>query len=330
MSPSEYASIHDRINQDHQDQHDFYDTIRWLEQDQNLDLRLGIDEPEQGVPTEPKPQFDTRPPVRRHLSLTSRLSFSRPSLTIQSRPATNDAAVAPRQHPTPSHVRTRSRALSLMSPQNHTRQGSSAGPDGAAHYQDPEARMILRSHLASPQKFDEALEFGFPSVDDERRDIGEPSGQRGPDPLDELRTWLNDDKSSTYSEKSSMPDSESPRTPPLIDRPAVSQPYRVPNDPSMMFSGDHGQPPVREMTLRMTLTRPDLRAGDSDIYGWQQNVQPARAHHVRGDSFAQGTGFRQMSPKSSIERQFSAMDHDLSNQYDNGTLKRFWNRVRRT
>jgi len=34
----------------------------------------------------------------------------------------------------------------------------------AAYYQDPEARLKLRVYLAFPQKFDEAVEFGFPST----------------------------------------------------------------------------------------------------------------------------------------------------------------------
>ena len=34
----------------------------------------------------------------------------------------------------------------------------------ATYYQDPEARMKLRKYLASPQKFDEAVAFGFPSL----------------------------------------------------------------------------------------------------------------------------------------------------------------------
>lgn len=331
MSSEEFSSLYDRANLNVQDKNDFYETIRWLEQDESLDLRLCIDEPDQGVPVAPEPQYDARPSIRRHLSLTSRISFSRPSLTIQGRPATNDNTTAPRQGSAFSHARTKSRALSLMSPHKHVRQDSTTAPDpAAAHYQNPEARMILRSHLASPQKFDEALEFGFPSVDEDRRDGGEPSNQRGADPLDELRTWLNDDKSSTYSDKSSIADPESPKTPPIMDKPTMSQPYRVANDPNTTFSGDHMQAPIREMTLRMTLTRPDLRAGDSDIYGWQQNVHAGRAQHIRGGSFAQDTGFRQMSPKSSIERQFSAIDQDMANTYDNGTLKRFWNRVRRS
>jgi hypothetical protein len=89
------------------------------------------------------------------------------------------------------------------------------------------------------------------------------------------------------------------------------------------------------MTLRMTLTRPDLRAGESDMYGWQQNVRTGRGQHGRGaSSSAQGGAtFWQMSPKSSLERQLTAVDRDVAGaeEENNGkTLKRIWNRVRRS
>lgn len=312
---------------------EFYDTIRWLEQDGNLDLRLCLDDPSQGMPAKPQSQYSERPSLRRHLSLSSKLPFARTTTSNHSRPTTNNTTSVPQQAPTtPSHVRNKSRALSLMSPNKHTRQDSSMTLDlAAAHYKDPEARLRLRNYLATPQKFDEAIEFGFPSVDGEKEN--QPSGNQEPeeDPIDQLRTWLNDDRSSIYSDKSSIADPESPKTPPIMDRATPMQPFRVPIERSFSSRGDLEQMPMREMTLRMTLTRPDLRAGESEIYGWQQqNVQMGRPHHVRQESSGPGSTSRQMTPKASIERQFLSMDQEADHSYENGTLKRFWKRVRRT
>lgn len=330
MPIHELSSVNDAAEVGSAGSHDFYDTLRWLEQHENLDLRLCLEDPNKAAPGSPQPQYVDRPSLRRHLSLSSKLPFARTSIT-QVRPNTNETTTAPRQKSALiSHARTKSRALSIISPHRHVRQDSSVTSDlAAAHYQDPEARMRLRDYLASPQKFDEAIEFGFPSVGEERVNQLGVECHDEEDPLDQLRTWLNDDNSSTRSDGSSIVDSESPKTPPIVDRPASTQPFRESQDVPFLLQGEQSQTPLREMTLRMTLTRPDLRAGDSEIYGWQQNAHHGRPLHVRAMSSAQVATSRQMTPKSSIERHFSAMDQENYTSYDNGTLKRFWNRVRR-
>jgi hypothetical protein len=330
MPIHELSSVNDAAEVESKGGHDFYDTLRWLEQHESLDLRLCLDDPSKAALGSPQRQDVDRPPIRRHLSLSSKLPFARTSIA-QVRPSTNESQAAPRQRPTlMSHARTKSRALSIMSGQKHIRQDSSVTSDlAAAHYQDPEARMRLRSYLASPQKFDEAVEFGFPSVGEERPvQLGVKSHDEE-DPLHQLRTWLKDDSSSTCSEESSIVDSESPKTPTIVDRPAPTQQFREPLDATLSSQGEQSQFPMREMTLRMTLTRPDLRAYDSEIYGWQQNPHHGRPIHVRAMSAAHVTTSRQMTPKSSIERHFSALDQEKENDAsdDNRTLKRFWNRV---
>lgn len=82
------------------------------------------------------------------------------------------------------------------------------------------------------------------------------------------------------------------------------------------------------MTLRMTLTRPDLRATEDDIYGWQKSAADRKVH-MRGDSLAPIKSLREMTPKASIEQQFAAMDKENFNPHDDGALKRLWKRVRR-
>ncbi|KAK5196777.1 hypothetical protein LTR16_006689, partial [Cryomyces antarcticus] len=99
----------------------------------------------------------------------------------------------------------------------------------AKHYTDPEARMKLRLYLASPQKFDEALEFGFPSSDTIGTAISTDSerpipGKRTPSNnthrfssedrssfLDEYKD--DDDDDNELNDYSSDSDSDGPSTP---------------------------------------------------------------------------------------------------------------------
>lgn len=160
----------------------------------------------------------------------------------------------------------------------------------ATHYRDPEARKKLRMYLASPQKFDEAVEFGFPSTSG--HDTATSSYQLPPIATDarnfsrDMQTFLRDDKVSFLednedddkgldSDADSMADIDSPVTPSST---GLSFRCHTRGSPSNLSSLDStGLPPVhsmggrlnREMTLRMTLTRPDLRADEDQLYGWQ-------------------------------------------------------------
>lgn len=160
----------------------------------------------------------------------------------------------------------------------------------ATHYRDPEARKKLRMYLASPQKFDEAVEFGFPSH--AGPDAVAPRYQLPPIATDarnfsrDMQTFLRDDKVSFLedteeedkgleSDHDSIADVDSPVTPSSVGQ---SFRYHTRKQSSNMSSMDsNGLPPIhpmagrlnREMTLRMTLTRPDLRADEDQLYGWQ-------------------------------------------------------------
>ncbi|EOD52145.1 hypothetical protein GTA08_BOTSDO02522 [Neofusicoccum parvum] len=169
------------------------------------------------------------------------------------------------------------------------------------YYQDPDARMKLRLYLASPHKFDEVVEYGFPSdkpgpspegspVPSSRADFYERQANR------DLHTFLRDDSVSflEYSdtgdesdEDSSLADLDTPVTPHDPDevfRAAAQIPKS--NYSSLDSNGlptlhtrtkrsqdlcPQALPSNREMTLRMTLTRPDLRADEQELYGWQQH-----------------------------------------------------------
>lgn len=192
--------------------------------------------------------------------------------------------------PVPRHERTHSSSLSGRR-SSHTPTAPVFDPE-ATHYQDPEARKKLRMYLASPQKFDEAIEFGFPST--AGNDTVTPHYQLPPITSHarkfsrDMHTFLRDGKLSFLeddgsenqgleSDQDSVADIESPTTPSStghsfrLHSRQVSQPK---------FSMDSAAlPPMtnimgsvnREMTLRMTLTRPDLRADDDQLYGWQSS-----------------------------------------------------------
>ncbi|KAI0838990.1 hypothetical protein F5Y06DRAFT_36982 [Hypoxylon sp. FL0890] len=324
------------------------DSFRWLDEDEDLDLRLALDDyhvnPRESVPMPPK---DARSPsFRRHLSF-SKIPFGRPSIS-SSRPGTKDAAPPTANSASQSPVtfappmRRKSRALSLITPKHSAQESVSSIDPAAAYYQDPEARLKLRVYLASPQKFDEAIEFGFPSNDPSpgglRRDL---PGAEGQSPLmfspdsEKFKTFLSDDKSSTYSDDASLPDPESPRTPDTLDKQV--KPLQLPgtDDYTSRTAEGYAQVPAasREMTLRMTLTRSDLRACEDQIYGWQKGSRQYSTKQSRAlasrDGMPTSTYIRD-GPKESMDRIFADIDQELGPpSTDSNVMKRIWNRVRR-
>lgn len=134
----------------------------------------------------------------------------------------------------------------------------------AKYYKDALARSKLRVYLASPERFDEALEFGFPtecpgierstSLASSRRDL-----QDDMDELSEANS-KDDEDDSSYSGKS-------PRTPS-----GFQEYFDTPMTPGIPQEGDAQLQPLdgREMTLRLTLTRKDLRAPEEELYAFQR------------------------------------------------------------
>jgi hypothetical protein len=164
----------------------------------------------------------------------------------------------------------------------------------AVYYQDPEARNKLRQYLASPQKFDEAVEFGFPSNNSAPTspEFDHFKSHFRSTSNNDAQTFLRDDVISfidRYEEnsegESSDADSESPVTP----ADANDDNFRYAAGTHSLFSSldcsdlppldfkfrqySFPQDPManREMTLRMTLTRPDLRAPEEELYSWQDS-----------------------------------------------------------
>lgn len=216
--------------------------------------------------------------------------------------------------------------------------------------------MKLRVYLASPQKFDEAIEFGFPSMEGvtdadkenkKPRKISKESNTHklAKSPLTEKENHtflLNEDTISLSDDDHSMLEPESPITPAEVDatfktKAQVHQTLPSKDRPSEDFSHLGIKKPIlhkqqdsythalagsREMTLRMTLTRPDLRADESVLYGWQgRSKSPAHEEPVNGvldagtaDKFVQGP--------------FGGVDGWGPAEKDNGVVRRIWNRVR--
>ncbi|KAI2625141.1 hypothetical protein GGS21DRAFT_493632 [Xylaria nigripes] len=327
--------------------HDLYDGISWLDEDDNLDLRLTLDDYNADLKTSiPRTKTGPHSMFRRRLS-GNKLSFGRSSVSSNRTDAKEPCSA--NQPSVPIHSRRKSRALSLITPKNglHDLQVSAAVVDtAAAHYQDPEARHTLRAYLASPQKFDEALKFGFPAniarsailsggvprrSQSFSRDLFMASSER-------LKTFLADDSSSIYSDETSLLDPDSPLTPQTPDTQMSNLKYFQPskhynNFPSKHESYRQGPLPSREMTLRMTLTRPELRSHEEQFYGWPTNLAPYQPNRPSLAYSTQVTTPVSYSPnkeatKESIDQIFADIDRELSASSE-GVVKRLWNRVRR-
>lgn len=327
---------------------DLYDCFRWLDEDEDLDLSLAIDDTSH-VPSGEfsVPRKERRPSFRRRLSISRNHFGSRISYD-SSRPVTNDAVSVPPSpalstfNSFPQHSRRRSRAFSLITPRHTTHDSVTSIDPAAAHYQDPEARLKLRVYLSSPQKFDEAIEFGFPSHDafpvdsDQEPQRSAYYGLQSPSEGSEhLKTFLADDRSSIYSEDMSMPDPESPKTPHTFDQPPPRSIPPASRDSQTKVSEGYAQVPVasREMTLRMTLTRPDLRACEEQIYGWSSSAYQPSSKLPRSSPFRDdlsSTTYVKPRPKSSMDRIFADIDQDIDSQAaHNNVMKRLWKRVKR-
>jgi hypothetical protein len=77
------------------------------------------------------------------------------------------------------------------------------------------------------------------------------------------------------------------------------------------------------MTLRMTLTRPDLRADDSMLYGWQ-SVAPNSPPGI------EAADPMELASSGNVKGPFGGVDGWGPVDKDDGVVKRIWNRMRNT
>ncbi|KIW83368.1 hypothetical protein Z517_02613 [Fonsecaea pedrosoi CBS 271.37] len=252
------------------------DGFRWLEDDGDLDLKL--DDYHEAIAETNRRTTSVSAPIRRR----SRRNPSLSSLSIRrGRTSTSSSRPPVEAPPTPAlpfiPPHTRSSSFSLR----HLRsQASISSIDPrATHYQDPAARMKLRLYLASPQKFDEAIEFGFPSVE-EREQWNHNRPMTSPQPRPEFnRTFFHDDTPSLSGddgddadEPDTMFDPRTPEEPVFqmhrpshkssIDGVKGLRPFSIRRQPEPYPRGVTAD---REMTLHMTLTRPDLRSPEEQV-----------------------------------------------------------------
>lgn len=318
-----------------------YESFRWMDEEEDLDLKLVLDDYHANLDgvVIPTPNSARRPSFRRQMSI-SKMPFGRNSVTSQPR--------SPRSEQ--QHTRQKSRALSLIGPKHgHSVHDSISSIDpNATHYQDPEARLKLRVYLASPQKFDEAIEFGFPSMDGVAEDKENKPPRQSKDhngrksySTDKGRSFLLNeiDTASLFDDDSSMVDPDSPLTPMEKDlgfRPHHrSTPTSTSRDTKNSADFTHlgiykpsivKQPESytqamagsREMTLRMTLTRPDLRADESTLYGWQTCKSPLREEPLAVEELVD----------DEVRGPFGGNDGWGPADKENGVVKRFWKKVK--
>ncbi|PTU23750.1 hypothetical protein P175DRAFT_0505546 [Aspergillus ochraceoroseus IBT 24754] len=248
-----------------------YESFRWLDEDADLDLSLDSYQTD-ALNSSPRLGQRRRPSFRRTVSFNSvHLSRKSASFISHARDPTSCGQSEPPLFTLSNLMSGRSsfsRPTSRSQPR-HISQSSTSSIDPAAQYfHDPEARLKLRVYLGSPQKFDEAVQFGFPSLQDNETVVAEQTHPKTDSQGREFTgTFLEDDDTSLYDEK-------------IEAFPNISRLSYV-----MQSHGEKGEPAIaedrtqswmslskprfqrhldtREMTLRMTLTRPDLRTDSS-------------------------------------------------------------------
>ena len=288
------------------------ESFRWMDDDDELDLTLDDYHTHLTSSTEPTSRHTSRrPSFRRALSLTALPQVDAQSPTAAERDYYSIPLPMVALHE--SHRRDRSQSRGGQSDAAPSRQIPVRSTDPSTrYYQDPEARLKLRVYLASPSKFDEALEFGFPSLESTEQ-LPQPKPSAGPrsrstEPEPEPETFYDsenpsflDSFDSDSDDAESLPEMDTPNTPsdamffrnthrlPTsmppssdIDRPFPKNSARTvvkPIEPRQHIHQPYVVPGCnREMTLRMTLTRPDLRASEDLLYGSGDNDPLALEH----------------------------------------------------
>ena len=284
---------------------DMDDSMIWFDDDNDLDLssRLQLDDYHEFMTKAAESDVKSskrRPSFRKALSL-NQLPFGANTSSIPPLPTpTYSPSLTNTPLAKPPHLHTQSRPSFT-----HTRgaqTSNSAIEASAQYYQDPEARLKLRVYLASPQNFDEAIEFGFPSLEDDRPP-SRPSLSRAHKTAP-CTTFLHDDIPSLFdalgdddaASTTSLPVKET--TYPPMDRafnheatllsPSVATSSGASSTlfPRSTARHNTSEPFAqllagsREMTLRMTLTKPELRADEKALYANTTGDDPLALEHL--------------------------------------------------
>lgn len=235
-------------------------SFRWLDED---DLDLSLDNyhrhvAETALPSRQTSQAASSNPRRMpSFRRTMSMARSRNSTAVAGhRTVTSQSATTPfsDQPIRPNHSR-------------HVSHRSTSSIDPAAqYYQDPEARLKLRVYLASPQKFDEAIEFGFPSLENKEnsstsKQTPNDSNKRVSQLSQSTQGWTFFDDETTSFDLDFISGALGHNKEVTTHLRKVSTEVRRPQPLQPLPSGN-ATGRRREMTLKMTLTRPDLRTTD--------------------------------------------------------------------
>ena len=298
------------------------ENFRWLDSHDHLDLTLDdyhshvVEAAGAKSLSDRRPSFHKNPlpsamPPPSNRPVTSRRSRSPRAISPISRISLEKESSHERQI---SHASTNFLPIHQNSP--------SSDPTAVRYYQDREARLKLRVYLGSPSKFDEAIEFGFPPLPaPERPSLFDRRYATAPanpetffdDSTPSLFNALDNPSEDDEAESSSLPDLD-PGTPSSaiftpthrlprpfhesnIDLRSALKPklrYLAP-EPPRSSSGSHSA--AREMTLRMTLTRPELRMeeekGKSDPLALAE-LPPARNGRTIWDAAPREKGWKRV------------------------------------
>ncbi|KAJ5923085.1 hypothetical protein N7516_010788 [Penicillium verrucosum] len=296
----------------------FHDSFRWLDEDGDLDLSL--DEYHAHV-ADAATKKRTRPSFRRSLSFSNHLRKTLEITPVSARglpPVNRSQPVTPLSNQTPE-----SRPSSSQRFQHIPKSSTSSIDPCAQYYQDPDARLKLRVYLASPQKFDEAIEFGFPSLDQNKENIDpEPITPQQSSPIPTLvnsdfGTFFEDDDGTMVGSPGGSVENEPIPSPVFTHRdgprPSMESSALLQRRQSWM-PGAKGVPQRlpgnREMTLKMTLTRPDLRT---------DSPTPPASSKEKEDPL-------RLAALPPADRSQSIWNSDLDDQ---GMVKKMWRKLRR-
>ena len=320
-------------------------TFRWLDDEEDLDLKLDdyhAHLTETVVAASPP---KARKPTFRRGSSSNSIPVGRVSTSSIKLPISQVPTPLPSPSLQTSHQRTRSRPHSGQFRWSRRPSIPRIDPE-AIHYRDPEARLKLRVYLASPQKFDEAIEFGFPSLEcgeksNRRRAKSSGNGGRGNDHNASTHTFFDDDAGSLWeadggdADDASLPDIDAPKTPsdavfkpthrlPNLSKSSLTDPIGLARPRSKPRTSDASArvlPGNREMTLRMTLTRPDLRDDETALYDWYDG--PEKDDPLALEDLPLGP-----DGTAGVMGPFGGSD-GWGPSKDDGVMKRMWKRVSR-
>ena len=248
------------------------------------------------------PPTERVPPIPRFLPNLQTHTQSSTVRMFRPKGRADDSAFVEKSTSSPSPIQ----AKSTTQPEE-VKKSSQSLDLNPTYYRDPEARLKLRLYMTSDSRFDEALEYGFPSLSNPPAEststlsqppfttpsIHEKMMSRSTDQR-QTGTFL-DDSTTNSSVPPSMRDtpmgfqsevaSSSVADDAVSSLDTVMAPSEESFQPSSMHTGNsqpqmslHEQArlfdqlpvsrewPPREMTLRMTLTRPELRADESLLY----------------------------------------------------------------